>query len=332
MPTARALYFLGPRRVELRDVAVPDPAEGEVEVATELSGISAGTEMLAWRGEVDPGMRVDETLGALSGTFTYPFPYGYSCAGLVARSRSPEVDEGDRVFAFHPHQDLFVAGPSDVMLVDGLEPRVAVMYPLAETALQASVDADLGEDEVVVVTGLGVVGILIGAILTRGGARVIASEPAPWRRKAAGTFGVTTVAPEALEATVAEATDGEGARVVIEASGQPEVLVESLGLLRHEGTALVCSWYGTKPVALPLGADFHRRRLSIRSTQVSTIPAAQSSSWNRKRRSEVAWSILRELPVAPLATHSFPFEEAERAYGAIESGEEGLIHAALGYR
>ena len=69
-------------------------------------------------------------------------------------------------------------------------------------------------------------------------------------------------------------------------SGNPAALPEALDLLAHEGTALVASWYGTKPVSLPLGGAFHRRRLVVRSTQVSTIPAAPERALvvSRRRR------------------------------------------------
>src|SRR4029450_10167021 len=80
---ARAVHFVAPRRVEVRDVDLPAPAEGQVLVATEWSGISSGTELLAYRGEIDPDLPLDDTLGTLAGTFAYPFRYGYSAVGRV---------------------------------------------------------------------------------------------------------------------------------------------------------------------------------------------------------------------------------------------------------
>src|SRR5215210_8050417 len=116
---ARAVWFAAPRRVEVRPVEVPEVADGEVLVQSAWSGISAGTEMLAYRGEVDPDLPLDETLGALEGgTFSYPFPYGYSCVGTVERSRGP-VPEGSLVFAYHPHQDRFVVPATDVVALEG---------------------------------------------------------------------------------------------------------------------------------------------------------------------------------------------------------------------
>jgi 2-desacetyl-2-hydroxyethyl bacteriochlorophyllide A dehydrogenase len=328
---ARAVHFVAPRRIELREVDLPEPSEGSVLVATEWSGISSGTELLAYRGEIDPDLPLDETLGPLSGTFAYPFRYGYSAVGRVVRPAGP-LREGQLVFAFHPHQDRFVVEAHQAVPVDGVEARVATLYPLVETALQVCLDAAPRLAERAVVVGLGAVGILVAALLARAGAVVLGSEPEPSRRAAAAAFGVRAVAPDETDAAVAAWTGGRGADLVVEASGNPHALASSLGLLAHEGTALVCSWYGTKPVPLPLGAAFHRRRLTVRSTQVSTLPAALGARWDRGRRAEVAWSLARELPLSALATHEFPFERAAEAYASADRREEGLLHAALRYR
>ena len=66
--------------------------------------------------ELDPELAVDETIGALGGTFRYPFRYGYSCVGVVEESRSA-LTEGTVVFAFHPHQDRFVTDAAAEVLV-----------------------------------------------------------------------------------------------------------------------------------------------------------------------------------------------------------------------
>ena len=327
---AHAVRFVAPRLVERAEVDVPEPSEGEVLVRAAFSGISGGTELLAYRGELDPQLPRDETLGAFGGTFAYPCAYGYGPVGVVERSRSG-VGEGERVFAFHPHQDRFVVGADDVVPIGGLDGRAATLLPLAETALEVCLDAGVRYGEHAVVAGLGPLGILTGALLARTGAHVLASEPRPWRREAADAFGLESVDPGELEDEVRERTGGRGADVVVEASGNPEALAASLRLLAHEGTALVVSWYGTKPASLPLGAEFHRRRLQIRSTQVSTIAAALSARWDRERRRETARTLLTELPVAVLATHEFPFERAADAYAAIDRGEPGLLHAALRY-
>jgi 2-desacetyl-2-hydroxyethyl bacteriochlorophyllide A dehydrogenase len=327
--TATAVAFTAPRLVELVAVDLPSPEDGEVLVRTEWSGISGGTEMLAYRGEVDAAWPLDETIGALGGSFSFPFRYGYSCVGRVERSRAP-LAEGRRVFAFHPHQDAFVVAGAEVVPVDDLDPRRATLLPLVETAFQAVLDAGVVLEEVVVVTGLGAVGLLVAVLLGRAGARVVGVEPAEDRRAVAAALGVRAVPPGGLPAVLADVAPA-GVPLLVEASGRPDTLRAGLSHLAHEGEALVVSWYGTKEAQLPLGAEFHRRRLRIRSTQVSTIPAALAGRWTVARRRAVARDLLAELRLDPLATHAFAFSDAAAAFAAVDEGTAGLLHAALWY-
>jgi 2-desacetyl-2-hydroxyethyl bacteriochlorophyllide A dehydrogenase len=326
---ARAVRFVAPYRVEVADVTVPEPGPGDVLVRAEFSGISGGTEMLAFRGELGPDLARDEALTALAGTFEYPFTYGYSAVGTVEASRG-SVGEGERVFAFHPHQSRFVVSTDDVVRVGHCEPRAATMFPLVETALQITLDAAPRYREVAAVLGLGPVGLLTAILLARSGAVVVASDPKPWRRETAESCGIGVVASDGLEGRVRDATAGRGADLLVEATGSPDVLGESLRLLATEGVAIVASWYGSKPVTLPLGGDFHRRRLEIRSSQVSTL-GSRAARWDRRRRLATVQALMGELPLSALATHTFPFEQAGEAYAALDRGDEGLVHVALAY-
>ena len=307
---------------------MPPRVSGDVLARTLYSGISAGTEMLAYRGEIDPDVSLDESLGSLSGTFAYPFSYGYSCVARV--EESDDLAPGTLIFAFHPHQDRLLVDRRDVVVLGGVDPRLASLFPLVETALQISLDAGAAPHDTVAVMGLGPVGLLTALMLGRSGAQVIGIEPLEWRRRVAEQLGFRTVEPdEAFDAI--HAATGRGVDLVIEVSGRPETLQQALRLLAHEGIAVVASWYGMKPVTLDLGREFHRRRLAITSSQVSTIPARLSGRWTFERRRGVAADLLAELPLKALATHEFPFREARHAYDAIDRGEPGLIHAALRY-
>jgi 2-desacetyl-2-hydroxyethyl bacteriochlorophyllide A dehydrogenase len=327
---ARAVTFIAPHTVELREREVPEPREGQLLVRTLYSGISAGTELLAYRGDIDPRLPLDSSISALTDRFTYPFHYGYSCVGQIERSQEP-FQAGDIVFAFHPHQDLFVVDAGDAVALRSVDPRLGTFFPLVETSLQIALDVGEVLEQPVVVIGLGTVGILTSALLLRAGARVLAAEPKSWRRDAAAKFGITTVLPDDLERRVTAETGGAGVPLVIEVSGDPAALGPALSLLAHEGTALVASWYGVRPVTLPLGGEFHRRRLTIRSTQVSTIPARLVAAWTRDRRRATVARLLEELPLHVLATHAFPFDDAAAAYAALARGEPGLLHAAFDY-
>jgi threonine dehydrogenase-like Zn-dependent dehydrogenase len=313
---ARVLYHTGPRRVEIREQPSPRPAAGEVMVRTLYSGISGGTERLVYRGEVPAELALDDTIGALGGTFSYPFAYGYACVGQVAES-------GQVVFAFHPHQDVFAARADDLIQLPAMDPASATLLPLVETALQVTLDAGSGYRDRVIVLGAGVLGLLTALLLQRSGWRPLMAEPQAWRRDLASGLGVAATAPEEL----AE----ERVPLVIDASGNPDAPALALNMLAHEGVLLIASWFGVRPVTLPLGGAFHRRRLTIRSTQVSTVPARLSGTWTLSRRRRETVELLGELPLAPLCTHVFAFDHAADAFRAVDQGEPGLMHAVLDY-
>jgi 2-desacetyl-2-hydroxyethyl bacteriochlorophyllide A dehydrogenase len=323
---ATALQFTAPRTVELREISISPPAAGQILVCTAYSGISSGTEILAFKGEVDPDLPLDERLGSLAGSFRYPFAYGYSCAGEVVESHA-ELPAGASVFAYHPHQDLFTADASDVVRVEGIPPREATIFPLVETAFQVVLDCGSVMQQDVVVFGLGVLGSLVSQLLADAGARVLAVDPLDWRRQLAARWGIPACPPPAL----GDALGGRVPRLAVEASGEPAVLQDALDSLGHEGEVVVASWYGTRKAELDLGSRFHRRRLTIRSSQVSTIPAGLSNRWDVPSRRAAVGRLMKELDLSSLATTEFAFEDAAAAFRAIEAREPGVMHVALRY-
>jgi 2-desacetyl-2-hydroxyethyl bacteriochlorophyllide A dehydrogenase len=324
---ARRLLFVAPRQVEPAAVDVPEPGPGQLLVRTQWSGISSGTELLCYRGLLAADLPLDERIGSLGGTFRFPFAYGYSCVGQVERS-DLGLAPGTLVFAFHPHQDRFVVGEEDVVaLPPGTDPRSATLFPLVETGLQIALDAGPVAHETVVVLGLGAVGVITALLLQRAGAAVLAADPLAERRNLAAALGLRVAAPEDLPA----ALPADGVPLVVEVSGSPTALAGALPLLAHEGIALVGSWYGQQPVTLPLGGAFHRRRLTIRSSQVSTVPARLAARWDVVRRRREAVALMADLPLGALATTDFAFDDAPLAYAALNDRAPGVLHVALRY-
>jgi threonine dehydrogenase-like Zn-dependent dehydrogenase len=116
----------------------------------------------------------------------------------------------------------------------------------------------------------------------------------------------------------------------IEASGAPEALASTLPVLAHEGAVIVASWYGTQPVSLPLGAEFHRRRLALRSSQVSTIPRRLQGTWTIERRRKEAIELCHVLPLGQIPTLVLPVERAADAFEILALGREGgPMHVVL---
>jgi len=79
----KSVIFHKPYRIGIKEESVPGPASGELLIETQLSAISAGTELLVYWGLVPAGLAVDATISSLAGTFQYPLKYGYTTIGQV---------------------------------------------------------------------------------------------------------------------------------------------------------------------------------------------------------------------------------------------------------
>src|SRR5688500_13907381 len=130
MAVSRALFFVGPRRVELRDVEIPTPREGEIVARALASGVSRGTELLLFRGEGPEPF--DPSVGAT----TYPCRYGYAWVG--------ETEDETRVFSLAPHGDRHCLARARVRnRPREIPPARAVLAANLETALTCAWDAEV---------------------------------------------------------------------------------------------------------------------------------------------------------------------------------------------
>ena len=107
---------------------------------------------------------------------------------------------------------------------------------------------------------------------------------------------------------------------VVEVSGRPEALGAALGAAGYDGRIVVGSWYGGKTVNLDLGLTFHRRRLRIVSSQVSTIAPGYRGRWDYRRRMTSAISWLDKNGATSWVTHRIPLENAQTAYEMLDAG------------
>jgi 2-desacetyl-2-hydroxyethyl bacteriochlorophyllide A dehydrogenase len=331
---ATAVWFPRARAVELRQEDLPPTGAEEVHVQTIASGLSGGTEMLVYRGQVPADLELD--LPTLRGSFAFPITYGYAAVGRVVETGAAvrKLQEGDLVFVHHPHQSAFtVPAAMPVRLPHDLSPEEGVLFANAETAVNVLLDAHPSLGDRLLIFGQGVVGLLVTQLaLKTGAARVMTVDPVGRRRALSSALGAEALSPdEDLIRRVHDVTDGRGADIVIEASGNPAALAQALECVAREGTIVVCSWYGTKPVSLPLGERFHRGRIRIVSSQVGSINPALSARWDRERRARLTRDFLPQLQLADLITHRIPFERAEEAYELLDRRPEEAVQVVLTY-
>lgn len=328
--TRRSLYFVGPGDVDLREEPIPDPDDNELRVRTELSAISPGTELLVYNGAVDSEMAADPNFSALSGSLSYPLKYGYAAVGHVERV-GEAVDDSwldRRVFAFNPHESHFCATVDELHPIpESVPTELATLLPTAETAVTLVQDGAPRLGERVVVFGQGLVGLVTTAILSEFPlAELITVDLSADRRARSEQLGATaSVHPDdlgdvlELPGEASTAVDHPGADLTFELSGNPAALDAAVSATGYDGRIIVGSWYGTKPTELDLGGRFHRSRITLSSSQVSTIDPELRGRWDRSRRMDLAWQQLSES-LADLLTDRYPIESAAEVYETLADG------------
>lgn len=331
--TARQFWIKEPGRGEIREGRLDPPGRGSVLVRALYSGISRGTESLVFRGEVPESQQEAMRCPFQQGDFPAPVKYGYMSVGVVevdpgapaagaagAVGDSGGSLEGRTVFCLHPHQDRYVV-PRDavVALPDGLPPERAVLAANLETAVNAAWDASPAVGDRVVVVGGGVVGMLVAWLVSRiPGVSLTLVDPLPSRGGPARSLGI-----EHMETRPASSD----ADLVVHASGHPDGLRSALELAGEEATVVELSWFGSRPVSLPLGESFHSRRLTLRSSQVGRIPPGRAARWDHRRRMELALELLGDPALDILVSGESPFEDLPALMERLaDDGDTTLCH------
>ena len=339
----RAVYFDAPRQVSVQEEPLPSPATDQVLVQTLVSAISAGTELLFYRGQAPADIPVDETISALAGNFNFPLKYGYAAVGQVIATGANVVPawQGQLVFAFHPHESHFLSSPDELIPVPpGLSPEEAAFLPNMETAVNFLQDGQPMIGEQVVVFGQGVVGLLTTSLLARLPlAGLVTLDCASLRREKSLALGAqSSLDPEApdvlaeLNSLLAVEGSHTGADLTYELSGNPAALDLAIATTGINGRVVIGSWYGQKRAALDLGGRFHRSRMSLISSQVSTIAPQWSGRWSKARRLQTAWQMLRQVKPGSLISHRFPVDRAARAYALLDQHPEEAVQVILTYQ
>jgi NADPH:quinone reductase-like Zn-dependent oxidoreductase len=316
--SARAFWTTEPGAGCIREEPLPPAEAGDVLVHTLYSGISRGTEALVFSGRVPPSQYQAMRAPFQSGEFPGPVKYGYISVGRI--DDGPPDRIGERVFCLFPHQDRYrVPETAAIPLPSGLPPERAVLAANMETAVNALWDAGpLAGDRIVVIGG-GVLGLLAGWLCRQvPGTEVTVVDPIPARKPVAAMLGLDYRA---------DARGLGGSDLVVHASGQPDGLSAALRSAGQEATILELSWYGDREVPLPLGEDFHARRLVLRSSQVGQIPAHRRVRWDYRRRMELALRLLCDDVLDVLITGESRFDELPSVLAALtRSPGDNLCH------
>ncbi|MFF5140178.1 bi-domain-containing oxidoreductase [Streptomyces sp. NPDC013157] len=356
------------------DVPVPGCKPGGVLVRSAYSLISTGTELMKVseagmsmlgkaRSRPDQVAKVMQSVATNGVPATYRkvmgkldsyTPLGYSLCGVVEQVGAgvDDVKVGDLVacagneHALHAElnwvpKNLYTPVP------DGLAPRHAAFGTVGSIAMQGVRQGEPQLGEVALVIGLGLIGQLVVQLLGASGVRVVGADPDPARCELAERLGAVACgdpASAALEAAVAELTDGHGVdQVYLAAGGGSNQPVElAARLCRDRGRVVDI---GKCRLDLPWNA-YYEKELDVRFSR-SYGPGRYDPEYELEGRDYpigyVRWTERRNLAcfldlvargsvdVEPLISYVADFDDAVETYRRLKDGELKAVAVLFRY-
>jgi len=342
----RLVRFSEPGRAEVVDVEDPRPGPGEVLLETLYSGISAGTELTAYRGS-NPYLALEWDADRrlfVPGDSTHEYPldgWGYEEVGRVVEVGSSEHEDlvgrvawgawGHRSAAVRPVEYVrprTMPDPSDVL--------AGVFAKIGAIALNAVLDADIHVGEHVAVFGAGVPGQIVAQLARLNGAHVTVVDPMPERRDLAEKLGAdATIDPrqEPVAEALRSATDNRGADVVIEMSGSQMALHEAVRSVAYNSRVVASGFFQGPGTALRLGEEFHHNRVAIICSQISGVAPHLQHRWDELRMSLTVLGLHRrgDIDLERLVSHVVPAEEAPAAFEMLDTVPRDALQVVLDY-
>lgn len=323
MPRPDYAYWLrSPGHGELRPITVPEPGPDQVLVRTVFSGVSRGTELLVHSGAVPANQHHLMRAPFQEGEFPAPVKYGYLSVGVV--EQGPEPLRGRTVFCLYPHQTRYVVPAEAVVPVPESVPAArAILAGTVETAVNALWDAPPRLGDRIAVVGAGMVGGSVAGLLARfPGVRVELVDTDPRRAAVAEAFGVPFASPDRATGDC---------DLVFHASASEAGLARSLRLLAPEGTVVELSWYGDRPVQVPLGEHFHSRRLTVRASQVGSVSPGRTGGWQTADRRALALELLGDPAFDILISGECEFARLPELFVELAEGRRGGLCQRVRY-
>jgi threonine dehydrogenase-like Zn-dependent dehydrogenase len=319
----RAFWLAAPGRGEIRTAPLPAAGPDDVLVRAVAGAISRGTESLVFTGHVPPSEYQQMRCPFQDGDFPAPVKYGYASVGVV--EAGPAALRGQRVFCLYPHQDRYIVPATAVLPVPAAVPdERATLAANMETAINAMWDAGPRIGDRIAVIGAGVVGCFIAALAAKlPGTRVELVDIDPRRARIAEALGCRFAAP----------ADASGdCDMIFHTSASEAGLATALRLAGFEARLIEMSWYGNKPVAVPLGEAFHQRRLQLISSQVGAVAQARRARRTHRERLGLALELLADPVYDQLITGHCTLDTLPQRMAQLAAAPDGALAEIVLYR
>jgi 2-desacetyl-2-hydroxyethyl bacteriochlorophyllide A dehydrogenase len=339
----RRVEVVEPFRTEVRDADLPVPAPNQILVETEVSAVSAGTELAVFTGThqwlKDPSLP----------DWKFPFRPGYSAAGVVAvvgsdvRGWKP----GDRVSypGNHASAELLTIGHERGRLwklPDGLSAERAAWACVARYGMGASIRAGLTLGRSAAVLGLGVIGqFALRCLIAAGASPVIGIDSVAMRRQAALAAGADhAIDPSAGDPK--EQLDGylgsRGAEIIADATGIPDAVPRAMTLACDGGQVVVVGSPRGQAANVNFYDDLHRRYLEVTGAHGNMLfesgHTRLAGAWDidKAQRWLLAALASGRLSLDGLVTHCIRAEDLTPTYDGLLKKKEAYLGVTIRWR
>jgi len=338
------VQFTEPGRVELIENDPAPMTAGTVRVATWYSGISAGTELTAYRG-TNPylnGTWDAERRLFVPGepSFAYPVQgWGYSEVGQVVEVADDvtTLAVGDVVHGIWGHRSDAVLPASALewrRMPQDADPVLGTFARVASIGLNAVLAADVRLGERVAIFGQGVIGLLATRLATLSGGKVFAVDTVAGRLEKAEQFGAVETIDALSEggagAHIRELTGG-GVDSAIELSGTDRALHEAVRCVVVEGLVAASGFYQGGAANLRLGEEFHHNRVRIAASQISGVPVGLGGRWDQPRLVRTVMDLILSgaLDAGALVSDVVDAAEVAGVFARLDGGDPQILQAVL---
>ena len=312
MPRAAVIRDSG--SVELVEVPLPEPGEGEVRLRLEGSGV-CGSDLPVWAGR--PWFDYPQPPGA-------PGHEGWGVVDAVGAGVTG-LSEGDRVagLTYRAYADYDVARAEHLVPL----PRGAEAFPGEALGCAVNVIRRSGirAGDTVAVVGAGFLGCLIVQLAAAAGARVLAVSRRRSALEMAGEMGATeTIAlEEPVAERVEELTGGDLCNVVIEAAGVQATLDVAGPLARTRGRLVIAGFHQDG------GRQVDMRLWNWRGLDVVNAHERDPRVYVEGIREAATAVAEGRLDPTPLYTHRFELGRVDAALDTAVERPDGFIKALV---
>ncbi|MFD0674148.1 zinc-binding alcohol dehydrogenase [Cohnella sp. GCM10027633] len=344
----QALVFDGQRSVRFDTYEERPLAAGEIRLKTRYSGISAGTQLTAYRGTnpmvgkvMNKELRLFETRDEASSLYPVVGGWAYEEIGEVAEV-APDVNDmklGELIYGTWGHRSSHIVKAPfarEHRLSPALNPIVGIFSQMGCIALNAVLDAHIHVGETVAVFGQGVPGQLVAQLAKQNGATVIAIDLDDYRLEKSKAFGADYTINSAARDVAKEIralTGGRGADTVIEISGFAKALHQAIRSVVYNGRVVAAGFYQGQAEGLFLGEEYHHNRIQLVCSQIGAVAPELNNRWDRLRMEQTIFRLAEQgkLDLEGLVTRVVPFEEAAAAYDMLDRRTENNLQVVLSF-